>query len=167
MQYLEFGPRLMKLVNLDVREVHSVNDDMGRIEHTVQFDADLLAYSSPLPAFADSILSAQPGAARFAPIEHDPFTSLVVPEIPPNTFNLVNAERSTLLAIMKGRAFISDQNNQLVMLAEGDEVYLGYVSKIMPERHQVLFMLNKGGLVERYMLTLAMESTKLKGPKRK
>jgi hypothetical protein len=166
-QFLEFGPRLMKLVNVDVREVHSVNDELGRIDHTVQFDADLLAYYSSLPAFADSIRFSQPASTVFAPIGHDPFTSLVVPEIPPNTFNLPNVERSTLLAIMKGRAFISDQSNQLVMLGEGDEVYLGYVARIMPERHQVLFMLNKGGLVERYMLTLAMESTRLKGSKRK
>jgi hypothetical protein len=59
---------------------------------------------------------------------------------------------------MKGRAFISDQNNQLIMLNEGDEVYLGYVSKIMPERRQVLFLLNKGGIIERFMLTLRFQN---------
>ena len=74
------------------------------------------------------------------------------------TFNLPNVEKSTLLAIMKGRAFISDQSSKLVMLSEGDEVYLGYVSKIMPERRQVLFLLNKGGIIERYILTLSTEN---------
>ncbi len=165
-QYLEFGPRLMKLVNVDIREVHKVNDDMGRIEHTVQFDVDLLAYYSDQEPFTDSLVSRTLANTVFQPFSHDPFRSLITPEIPPNTFELPNVEQSTLLAIMKGKAFISDQGNQLVMLSEGDEVYLGYVSKIMPERRQVLFLLNKGGMIERYILTLRLESQNI-GSKRK
>jgi hypothetical protein len=165
-QFLEFGPRLMKLRNFDVREVHAVDNDRGRIRHTVQFDIDMLAYYSQQEPFADALSAPSVGATVFPPITHDPFLSLVVPEIPPNTFDLPNVEQSTLLAIMKGRAFISDQKNQLIMLNEGDEVYLGYVSKIMPERRQVLFLLNKGGIIERYILTLRLESQFL-GTKRK
>lgn len=165
-QFLEFGPRLMKLRNFDVREVHSVDDDRGRIVHTVQFDLDMLAYYSDQPPFADSLDTPAVASTVFPPITYDPFHSLVVPEIPPNTFDLPNVEQSTLLAIMKGRAFISDQGSQLVMLSEGDEVYLGYVSKIMPERRQVLFLLNKGGIIERYILTLRLENQYL-GTKRK
>jgi Tfp pilus assembly protein PilO len=157
-QYLEFGPRLMKLANFDVREVHSVDDDLGRIRHTVQFDIDLLAYYSEQKPFADTLEARSLATVRIPTIGYNPFRSLVVPDIPPNTFDLPNVEQSSLLAIMKGRAFISDQGNQLVMLSEGDEVYLGYVSKIMPERRQVLFMLNKGGIIERYMLTLQLEN---------
>jgi len=164
-QYLEFGPRLMKLTNFDVREVHMVDDERGRIRHTVQFDIDMLAYFSDQAPFADTLTTLTLAETRFPPITYDPFTSLITPEIPPNTFNLPNVEQSTLLAIMKGRAFISDQNNQLIMLSEGDEVYLGYVSQIMPERRQVLFMLNKGGIIERYMLTLRLENQYL-GKKR-
>ena len=157
-QYLEHGPRLMKLTNFDVREVHMVDDDQGRIVHTVQFDIDLLAYYSKQVPFADTLSTLSLASTRFDPIPYDPFTSLITPEIPPNTFDLPNVEKSTLLAIMKGRAFISDQNSQLIMLSEGDEVYLGYVSRIMPERRQVLFLLNKGGIIERYMLTLRLEN---------
>ncbi|MBR9976986.1 MAG: hypothetical protein KFH87_02775 [Bacteroidetes bacterium] len=165
-QFLEFGPRLMKLRNFDVREVHAVDDQRGRITHTVQFDIDLLAYYSDQEPFADDFETPAVAQTRFASITHDPFRSLVVPEIPPNTFDLPNVEKSTLLAIMKGRAFISDQKNQLIMLSEGDEVYLGYVSSIMPERRQVMFMLNKGGIIERYILTLRFENQFL-GSKRK
>ncbi len=165
-QFLEFGPRLMKLRNFDVREVHAVDDERGRIRHTVQFDIDMLAYFSQQSPFADTLSSPSVAASVFPPITYDPFKSLVIPEIPPNTFDLPNVEQSTLLAIMKGRAFISDQKNQLIMLNEGDEVYLGYVSKIMPERRQVLFLLNKGGIIERYILTLRLENQYL-GTKRK
>ncbi|PLX23215.1 MAG: hypothetical protein C0600_15645 [Ignavibacteria bacterium] len=164
-QYLEFGPRLMKLTNFDVREVHMVDDEHGRITHTVQFDIDLLAYFSNQKAFEDTLETVSLQTTNFEAITHDPFRSLVTPEVPPNTFDLPNVEQSTLLAIMKGRAFISDQKSQLLMLSEGDEVYLGYVSKIMPERRQVLFLLNKGGIIERYILTLRLESQYL-GKKR-
>lgn len=157
-QYLEFGPRLMKLTNFDVREVHMVDDERGSIRHTVQFDIDLLAYFSNQKAFEDTLETVSLQTTNFETIAHDPFHSLVTPEVPPNTFDLPNVEQSTLLAIMKGRAFISDQKSQLLMLSEGDEVYLGYVSKIMPERRQVLFLLNKGGIIERYILTLRLES---------
>ena len=165
-QYLEFGPRLMKLVNMDVRELHTVDDELGIIEHSIQFDVDVLAYFSDQPPFADTLKSYSIPATRFASVDHNPFRSLVVPEVPPNTFDLPNVERSTLLAIMKGRAFISDQHNDLIMLSEGDEVYLGYLSKVMPERRQVLFLLNKGGIIERYMLTLSMDNP-FPGKKRK
>ncbi len=163
-QYLEHGPRLMKVANLDVRELHAVDDKLGVIVHTVQFDADLLAYFTTQEAFADSCAALPLELASFTAITANPFKSLVNPEIPPNVYDLPDAEKSTLLAVMKGRAFISDQNNQLIMLSEGDEVYLGYVSKIMPERRQVLFLLNKGGIIERYMLTLRFQN-KLEEPK--
>lgn len=156
-KFLEFGPRLMKMKNMDIREVHSIDDKLGSISHSIQFDADLLAYYSAQTPFADSVSLAPVAQTVVSPVVYNPFFSLVNPEIPPNVYDLPDVEKSTLLAVMKNRAFISDQHNQLVMLTEGDEVYLGYVSKIMPERRQVLFLLNKGGIVERYMLTLRME----------
>ena len=163
-QYIEHGPKLMKLTNVEPREVHSVDKDHGALVHTVQFDADLLAYHTTQTPFADSAKAPLLSEVTFQPITYNPFLSLINPEIPPNVYDLPDVEKSTLLAVMKGRAFISDQHNQLVMLTEGDEVYLGYVSKIMPERRQVLFLLNKGGIIERYMLTLRFQN-KIELPK--
>jgi hypothetical protein len=164
LQYLEHGPRLMKVRNVDIREVHKVDDKLGAIVHTVQFDVDLLAYFSTQAPFADSCAVLPLPQTTFAAITYNPFQSLVNPEIPPNVYDLPDVEKSTLLAVMKGRAFISDQHGQLVMINEGDEVYLGYVSKIMPERRQVLFLLNKGGIIERFMLTLRFQN-KIDEPK--
>ncbi|MDH7516101.1 MAG: hypothetical protein QHI48_09530 [Bacteroidota bacterium] len=165
-QYIEHGPKLMKLSNVDIREVHTLDKEKGTILHTVQFDADLLAYYTEQAPFADSSSAKPVEEVTFKPIVYNPFLSLVNPEIPPNVYDLPDVEKSTLLAVMKGRAFINDQHNQLVMLTEGDEVYLGYVSKIMPERRQVLFLLNKGGIVERYILTLRFQ-TNMPIPKNK
>lgn len=158
LEYLEYGPRLMKLTNVDTREVHTVDEKHGEIVHTVQFDADLLAYFSEQQPFKDPSAAPEFSDIHLVDLKSNPFFSLVNPEIPPNAYDLPDVEQSTLLAVMKDRAFISDQHNELVMLTEGDEVYLGYVSKIMPERRQVLFILNKGGIVERYVLTVRFEN---------
>ncbi|NOY05097.1 MAG: hypothetical protein GXO82_00435 [Chlorobi bacterium] len=155
--YIEYGPRLMKLTSLDMREIHSLSEDESRIVHSVQFDAELLAYFSDQEPFRDSVDLPDVQNVSFADLQYNPFRSLVNPEIPANVYNLPEVEKSTLLAVMKDRAFISDQQNELVMLREGDEVYLGYVSKILPERRQVLFILNKGGFVERYVLTVELK----------
>lgn len=157
-QFLEYGPRLMKLTNVDMREVHKLDEKRGEIIHTVQFDTDLLAYYSEQAAFKDPVQLPQLADIKVIDMKTDPFRSLVNPEIPPNVYDLPDVEKSTLLAITKDRAFISDQHGELVMLQEGDEVYLGYVSKIMPERRQVLFILNKGGLLERFVLTVRFEN---------
>ena len=157
-QFLEYGPRLMKLANVDIREVHTMVEERGEIVHTVQFDADLLAYYSEQQPFKDPVELPQLAEISLIDLKTNPFYSLVNPEIPPNAYDLPDAEKSTLHAFMKDRAFISDQHGELVVLTEGDEVYLGYVSKIMPERRQVLFILNKGGLAERFVLTVRFEN---------
>lgn len=157
-QFLEYGPRLMKLANVDIREVHTMVEERGEIVHTVQFDADLLAYYSEQQPFKDPVELPQLAEISLIDLKTNPFYSLINPEIPPNAYDLPDAEKSTLLAVMKDRAFISDQHGELVVLTEGDEVYLGYVSKIMPERRQVLFILNKGGLAERFVLTVRFEN---------
>ena len=157
-QYIEQGPRLMKLRNVDLRSVTSSGAQANGVQHSVQFDADLFAYYSGQGPFADSVHLPLLSDIQFKPISYNPFIPLISPDIPPNVYDLPDIEKSTLLAVMKGRAFINDHHNQLVMISEGDEVYLGYVSKIMPERKQVLFLLNKGGLVERYFLTLRFQT---------
>jgi hypothetical protein len=162
-QYLEHGPRMMRLRNVDIRSVTTPAKN-GLQEHSVQFDMDLFAYYTDQPAFADSVTLPPLKDITFKTISYNPFAPLITPDIPPNIYDLPDIQNSSLLAVMKGRAFISDHHNQLVMLSEGDEVYLGYVSKIMPERKQVLFLLNKGGIVERYMLTLKF-TTKFELPK--
>ncbi|MAT38262.1 MAG: hypothetical protein CL946_01520 [Ectothiorhodospiraceae bacterium] len=152
-QYLEFGPRVMKLNNVDLREVHRVDDELGIIVHEVQFDADLLAYYSDQPLFADSADLQPLSQTRIPVIANNPFRSIVTIEIPPNVHGLPEVENSTLVSLTEDFAYIIDQSGQSVELEEGDRVYLGYVSKIMFDRKQVEFQLNKGGIQERYILT--------------
>ena len=63
----------------------------------------------------------------------DPFTPVISSGIPPNTRALVELERSDLKAVITGKAYVLDQENNIRTLQEGDEIYLGYVTKIDPE----------------------------------
>jgi hypothetical protein len=61
--------------------------------------------------------------------------------------------------VIPGKAFVADQKGRIVTLEEGDEVYLGYVTRIDPEKGAVEFMLNKGGIIERAELRIPFHTT--------
>jgi hypothetical protein len=49
---------------------------------------------------------------------------------------------------------VLDQTNVIRTLQEGDEVYLGYVTKIDPEGGRIECTLNKGGIIEKVELKI-------------
>jgi len=49
---------------------------------------------------------------------------------------------------------VLDQRNEIRTLREGDEVYLGYVTRLDPERGTLQCTLNKGGIIERVELKI-------------
>jgi len=84
----------------------------------------------------------------------DPFYPVIASGIPPNLRDLVEIERADLKAVIPGKAFVLDQNNDIQTLHEGDEVYLGYVTRIDPELGRLECTLNKGGIIEKVELTI-------------
>ena len=84
----------------------------------------------------------------------NPFYPAILPEIPPNTRDLVEIKRSNLKGVITGKAFIQDQNNRIRELSEGEEIYLGYISKIDPERGMVEYVLNEGGIIDKGELVI-------------
>jgi hypothetical protein len=66
----------------------------------------------------------------------------------------VEVERSDLKAVIPGKAFVLDQGNVIKTLQEGDEVYLGYVTRIDPENGRIECTLNKGGIIEKVELKI-------------
>ncbi len=87
-------------------------------------------------------------------------------EIPPNTDNLLDVQTAQLLALIPDGAFLVDAKGKTFLLWEGDEVYLGYVTKIDFDKNEVQFILNKGGIIEKVKLTLATEKEKKKSEKK-
>lgn len=160
---LENGRNLYKIPILNLRTIEIVRTETepgkeptpeGR-EFRVGFEMVIHAYFTP-----DTDLTGSVGYGEVMPaaLNYNPFRPLILSSIPPNVLGLVEVERSELKAAIAGKVFIQDQNNEIQTLQEGDEVYLGYVTRIRPEEGKVEFTLNKGGIIERFELTIRFET---------
>jgi len=102
---------------------------------------------------------------RFAPAEfvennlytgpiYDAFYPLIRNEIPPNVDNLLDVQGARLLALIPEGAFVADNKGNTYLVWEGEQVYLGYLTKIDYDSNTVSFILNKGGIIEQVTLQL-------------
>ena len=149
--YLENGRRLYKIQRLNVKglEVAPKEEEPGGI--LVTFEMVVHAYFSSVAELASA-----PGERTITPnyLAVDPFNPVISSDIPANLRKLIEIERSDLKAVIPGKAFVLDQTNSIRTLAEGDEVYLGYVTKIDPEQGRIECTLNKGGIIEKVELKI-------------
>jgi len=154
--YIENGRRLYKVRSISLRGIEVREKEDVETQYLVAFDMELRAYYTSLKglATAENAPTVVPAFLSF-----NPFIPLITTEIPPNTRDLVEVDRSELRAVIPGKAFVADQKGRIVTLEEGDEVYLGYVTRIDPEKGAVEFMLNKGGIIERAELRIPFHTT--------
>ena len=149
--YLENDRKLYKIQNITLRgvEVAPTEKEEGKV--LVTFDMIVNAYFSSVAELSSSL-----GERSITPnyLNVDPFTPVISSGIPPNARELVEIERSDLKAVITGRAYVLDQSNNIRTLEEGDEVYLGYVTKIDPEGGRIECTLNKGGIIEKVELKI-------------
>ncbi len=144
--YLENDRRLYKVRTLNLRGVEAAPTEKEEGHLVVVFDMVVHAYFSSISELSNSLgeRSLTPN-----PLAVDPFSPVISSGIPPNTRSLVETERSDLKAVIPGKAFVLDQGNVIRTLREGDEVYLGYVTKVDPESGRVECTLNKGGIIQK------------------
>ncbi len=132
-------------------------DEEGMPHFLVNYNLDVAAYYSNDSRFATSAMVENNLTAR--PL-YDAFYPLIRNEIPPNLDNLLDVQGSKLLALVPEGAFIGDMKGNTYLLWEGEQVYLGYLTKIDYERNNVSFILNKGGIIEKVDLGLEKEAPK-------
>ena len=151
--YTESGRRLFKVSNLTLRGYESKSAETNEMKILVLFEMEVQAYYSSIPE-----LNNAPGqlTAVQKPLASNPFHPLILHEIPPPQADEIEIERSMLTAVIPGKAFIIDQNQKSRTLEEGDKVYLGYVTRIIPNEGKVECLLNRGGVAERYELTIRL-----------
>lgn len=89
-----------------------------------------------------------------SPTLYDAFYPLIRNEIPPNIDELLDVQGATLLALIPEGAFIADSKGNTYLIWEGEQVYLGYLTKIDYQNSKVSFILNKGGIIEKMDLEL-------------
>ncbi len=82
------------------------------------------------------------------------FYPLIREKIPPNVDSLLDIQNAQLLALIPDGAYIADAKGDTYLLGEGDDVYLGYLTKIDYQKNEVRFIINKGGIIEKIVLKL-------------
>jgi hypothetical protein len=149
--YSESGRRLFKLTNLTLRGYEAKNAETKTTKVLVLFEMELQAFYSSM---AELNNAPAPKVGTPATLASNPFYPLIMREIPPPQPDEVEIERSDLKAVIPGKAFIIDQNQKSRVLEEGAPVYLGYVTRIVPDDGLIECLLNKGGVAEKFVLKI-------------
>lgn len=126
-------------------------DDKGFPHYLVSFDLDVIVYYADTDQFASSEYKENKLKTNAL---YNIFYPLIRDEIPPNDRNLIDVQSGQLLALIPDGAYITDASGKTQLLWEGDEVYLGYLTKIDYDKNEVKFILNKGGIIEKVTLSL-------------
>ncbi len=77
----------------------------------------------------------------------NPFFPLIMEQLPPNTYGLINLEQATLVSTV-GEQAIFREGEQFRSVGVGDDVYLGQIMEIDPIEGRVKARLNKGGIID-------------------
>jgi hypothetical protein len=152
--YLERGPEIYKIKKITFHGVENREIDSTRTNIIVPFEIEFWTVFTELedvPPINRGLHNVRVSWVR------NPFLPFIYRNLPMNSENLLEVERSELKGILPGKAFVEDHTDKIHVLEEGAKVYLGYVSKIDVENNQVVFILNKGGIIEKYILKLGFE----------
>jgi Tfp pilus assembly protein PilO len=150
--YLEHAKLLYKVEDLTLTG-HEVRDQtQEKPQLIVPFTLELDAYYSSAAGVSSEATGGDPTLYKTVGVGLNFLNPLISSEPPPNLRGLVDVERSDLRAVMSDKVFIVDQNGAGHILRVGDEVYLGYLTKIDASKNEAEFTLNKGGIIDRQVL---------------
>ncbi|MFH0883218.1 MAG: hypothetical protein V2A56_09560 [bacterium] len=152
---LERGPNLFVIDGLNMRGVEASPQQVDGASLVIPFEMKvqaLYANVTGLPPIKRTLADVR------VPRRRNLFYPLISKNLPPNTRGLVEVERAELRAILPNRAIVADHTGKVRILSEGDEVYLGYLTKVDLADNFAEFTLNKGGIVERFRLKLLFTS---------
>jgi hypothetical protein len=147
--YLEKGPLFYKIEKLNLRMVEQKHKETKVYQVIIPFEMEvhaLFADVPDLPPIRHTLSRVRVPRAR------NPFYPYVYRDLPANTENLPEVERADLKAIVNDKVLMADVEGNIHELKEGDKVYLGYLKTIDAETNEAHFILNKGGIVERFSL---------------
>lgn len=146
---IEQSKELKKIQKLSLSNLVKTDDDVPLF--LVNFELIAQVYFSSDSRFAPAELVEN--NLSTGPI-YDAFYPLIRNEIPPNVDNLLDVQGARLLALIPEGAFVADNKGNTYLVWEGEQVYLGYLTKIDYDNNTVNFILNKGGIIEQVTLQL-------------
>ncbi len=155
---VEHSKELKKITNVTLNNL-VVADVDGIPNFLVGFTLNVGVYFSTNDRFATAKFVEN--NLRTAP-EYDAFYPAIRNQIPPNVDMLLDVQGAKLLALIPEGAFVADNKGNTYLVYEGEQVYLGYLTKIDYDKNTVNFILNKGGIIEKVQLVLENEKIKEK-----
>ena len=147
---IEHSKELKKVTNISLGNLVQTKEGEMPL-YLVSFTLNAKAYFSTDNRFAPATFVEN---SLGAPTLYDAFYPLIRNEIPPNIDELLDVQGATLLALIPEGAFIADSKGNTYLIWEGEQVYLGYLTKIDYQNSRVSFILNKGGIIEKMDLEL-------------
>ena len=153
---IEHSKELKKITNIALNNL-VVTDKDGVPDFLVGFTMNVGVYFSNNDRFATAKL-VENNLRTTTP--YDAFYPDIRNQIPPNIDNLLDVQGAKLLALIPEGAFVADNKGNTYLVYEGEQVYLGYLTKIDYDKNTVNFILNKGGIIEKVQLALEKEKTK-------
>lgn len=168
---LENSPHLYRIESLDLDHIDLVSKDKQtqneRLDVMVSFTMRVNAIFNSLPgasateaAGAESVEELQMPAliASDLPVvpshllpdrkpDVNPFYPVILKQLPPNTYGLLDVEASELVSVAGNAAVFRDDTGYRTV-AVGDEIYLGTITEIDPVDGRVVARLNKGGIID-------------------
>ena len=148
---LEQNPYLYTIEELEIQPGED-NESPGNIfSHAVMFFIVIRGYSAALPE-----LEEQRNVKRIIPdtVRMNPFLPLIAKTIPLNTEDLFETDKAVLVGLSPYTAYIRNSAGRIWELHPGDSVYLGTLERIDSAQRAVVFLLNKGGIIERKTVKL-------------
>lgn len=159
---IEQSKELKKVTNAELTNLVKVDED-GVPSYLVNYTLGVRVFYAKTDRFISSNFKEN---NLYPGLLYDAFYPLIRKEIPPNVDNLIDVQTANLLALVSDGAFLSDGNGNTALLWEGDQVYLGYLTKIDYSGNKVHFILNKGGIIEKVVLELQREKIDKKEKKK-
>jgi len=150
--YLEHARLLYKISDMSLSGHEYREQAREHAKIVIPFTLELRAYYSSVSGISSPSVGPDPTLYKFVSTGKDPLKPIISSEPPPNIRGLVDVERSDLRAVLPDKVFIVDEKGKTHILREGDEVYLGYLTRINPSRNEAEFTLNKGGIIDRVVL---------------
>lgn len=147
---IEHSKELKKVTNVSLGNLVQTKDQEAPV-YLVSFTINARTYFSSDNRFAPATFVEN---NLGSPTLYDAFYPLIRNEIPPNIDELLDVQGATLLALIPEGAFIADSKGNTYLIWEGEQVYLGYLTKIDYQNSRVSFILNKGGIIEKVDLQL-------------
>lgn len=147
---IEHSKELKKVTNINLGNLVQTKEGENPV-YLVNFIINARTYFSSDNRFAPATFVEN---NLGSPTLYDAFYPLIRNEIPPNIDELLDVQGATLLALIPEGAFIADSKGNTYLIWEGEQVYLGYLTKIDYQNSRVSFILNKGGIIEKVDLQL-------------